>query len=273
MKKLIIIGDYGSDTLVQQELRSAVEGFVASDKLPLVTFVDSTSSTIHTAFLLSQVVQTEERYGRPQNTVIFVNTDPRLQSKTGVEQGQGADFIVMKLISGIYICGPNAGYCFSMIKKKLSECYLYQQLNKGSQFRSRDLYMRVSALLLTNKQDQMELGENLTSLIPELTDFYIGHIDNYGNIKTTIPHSFMKGKYSLEEEVPVEINGVKKKAEYVSNLFGGTPGELVIYPGSSGLPDDPFLEVSVWRHFTEKEQTTGLHAFKNPLPGSMITLG
>lgn len=272
MKKLIIIGDYGADSLVRQELRSALEGFVASDELPHVYFVHSTPSTIHTAFLLSQVVRTEERYGRSQNTVIFVNTDPRLQSKTGVEKAQGADFVIIRLRSGMYVCGPNAGYSFSLVKKEIEEFYIYTQMNKGSQFRSRDLYMKICALLLNDKQDEMELDEQHTNFIPELEGYFIGHIDNYGNIKTTIPHSKLKEKYEYGELVPITIHGIKRNALFVSNLFGGAPGELVIYPGSSGDPSDPFLEVSVWRHFTEQEKTTGSALFNYPLEGMEVKI-
>jgi S-adenosylmethionine hydrolase len=172
----------------------------------------------------------------------------------------------------LYVCGPNAGYSFALIKKGIEEFYVYQQMDKGSQFRSRDLYMKICALLLNDKQDEMELEESHTNLIPELSGFYIGHIDNYGNIKTTIPHSYLKGKYEYGDMIEVHTHTVQKKAKYVSNLFGGVPGELVIYPGSSGDPNDPFMEISVWRHFTEKETATGAKIFNNPPEGIKVEI-
>jgi hypothetical protein len=33
-----------------------------------------------------------------------------------------------------------------------------------------------------------------------------------------------------------------KKSKYVDNLFGGEVGELVLYPGSSGKKDNPYLK-------------------------------
>ncbi len=272
MKKLIIVADWADDSLNRQEVISAVDGFLKNPDDMYINFVSSTPSTIHTAFLISQVVENEERFGRPLDTVIFENTDPRMQTVGGVEKSQGAEFIIIKLKSGIYLCGPNAGNDFSLIKDKIEEVFHYEDLDKGSQFRSRDLYARVAAHLMDSMEDEMDLNEISTNCIPELRGFYIGHIDNHGNIKTTLKHSDLKGKYEFGETFEVLINDVKRKVELVDNLFGSTPGKLVMYPGSSGKIGDPYMEISIWRHFTEKDPTTGLHAFNEPRPGMEIKI-
>jgi hypothetical protein len=272
MKKLIVVADWAHDSLTNQEVQTAVEGYSKNPTEVRITFVSSSPSTIHTSYLLQQLIRTEERYGRPGETVFFQNTDPRIQTKEGVEKAKGAEFIVILLKSGIYLCGPNAGYNFSLLKSQIEYVYRYPNLDKGSQFRSRDLYARVSAHLMDGMEDELELEEQSFNTIPELRGFSVGHIDNYGNIKTTITHAELKGKYELGEQVSVTLNGVKKSAKYVSNLFGGTPSELVIYPGSSGDPTNPYMEISVWRHFTEKDTSTGIHAFNMPRPGMEILL-
>lgn len=272
MKKLIVVADWAHDSLTNQEVRTAIEGFAKKPNTLNITFVSSTPSTIHTSYLLQQLVRTEERYGRPGETVFFQNTDPRVQTKDGVEQAKGAEFIVIRLKSGIYLCGPNAGYDFSLLKPSIEYVYRYPGLDKGSQFRSRDLYSRVSAHLMDEMEDELDLDEQPSNCIPELRGYFVGHIDNYGNVKTTITHEDLKGKVAIGEKVEVELNGIKKSAMYVSNLFGGVPGELVIYPGSSGDPSNPYMEISVWRHFTEKDTSTGVHAFNMPRPGSEIVL-
>ncbi len=272
MKKLIVVADWASDSLTNQEVKTAVEGFLKDPTGINISFVASTPSTLHTSFLIQQLVEVEERYGRPMETVIFQNTDTRLQSTVGVEQSKGADFIVIRLKSGMYLCGPNAGYDFSLIRHKIDEVYMYAGLDKGSQFRSRDLYSRVSAHLMDAMEDEMGLEETRLDIIPELRGHFVAHVDNYGNIKTTITHEDMKGKYELGQEVHVKLNGVEKKVKFVSNLFGGTPGTLVIYPGSSGLKDNPYMEISIWRHFTEPNPTTGAHEFNMARPGMEITI-
>ncbi len=272
MKKLIVIADWVSDSLTCQEVKSAVEGFAKDPNQARVSFIASTPSTLHTAFLLQQAVEIEERYGQPLETVFFVNTDPRIQSKKSVEHAKGAEFVVIRLSSGTYICGPNAGYCFSLLREKITNIFLYPGLDKGSQFRSRDLYSRVAAHLMDAMEDDLDLEETHTNLISIFQGYYVGHIDNYGNIKTTITHEELKGKYNYGDVLSICIKRITKSVKYVSNLFGGVPGELVIYPGSSGKTGNPYLEISVWRHFTEEDRTTGSYAFQNPLPGTEVTL-
>lgn len=272
MKKLIVIADWASDSLTCNEVKIAVEGYLKNSSTTNISFVSSTPSTIHTSFLLNQIVEDVERFSSPLETVIFQNTDPRLDYKGPTKKAEGAKPLIIKLKSGVYLVGPNSGYDFSMIKDKIEEAYEYKGLNEEGQFHSRDLYARISAHLMDYLEDELELEEVGIDLIPDLKGFYIGHIDNFGNIKTTITHEDFKGKYEYGDLLSVKINNIVKKAKYVSNLFGGIPGELVIYPGSSGKKDNRFLEISVWRYFTEKDSTTGLHQFNYPKVGSEIVL-
>jgi S-adenosylmethionine hydrolase len=190
MKKLIVIADWASDSVNCQEVRTAVEGFLKDSSVtPNITFVSSTPSTIHTSFITKQIIDIEERYGKPMETVIFQNTDPRIQTKKSVEKAKGAEFIVMRLKSGIYICGPNAGYDFSLIKDKIDEVYHYEGLDKGTQFRSRDLYSRVCAHLMDYMEDELDLTETPSNIIPEVEGFFVVHLDSYGNMKTNITKS------------------------------------------------------------------------------------
>ena len=121
-------------------------------------------------------------------------------------------------------------------------------------------------------EDELELEEIGIDTIPDLRGQYIFYVDNHGNMKTSLTGEDLKGKYEYGELLFISINGVKKKVKYVNNLFGGVPGELVMYPGSSGRKDNPYLEISVWRHFTEKNPTTGRDEFHNPHPGSEISI-
>lgn len=273
MKKLIIVADWAKDSLPRQEVRTAVEGFLKDPEGVNINYVSTTPSTIHTAFILSQIVETEERFGRPRETVIFQNTDPRLQSETSLKRADGAAPVVILLKSGLYLTGPNAGYDFSMIKDKIEELFIYKGENEEGQFHSRDLYGRMSAHLMDSMEDEMEMDELKLSEIPELDGNYVAHVDNFGNIKTTMFLDSLKGKYEYGDMVPVTINGVTKNAKFVTNLFGGHVGELVIYPGSSGMKNNRYLEVTIWRHFTEKNPTTGRDEFKNPRPGMEIKIG
>lgn len=272
MRKLIIVADWASDTLSCQEVRSAVEGYLKDHNIGVITFIHSTPSTIHTGFLVLQVVEFEERYGKPLETVIFQNTDPRLHVNHALKNSEGAKPLIIRLKSGIYLTGPDAGFNFSLIKDRIEEVFEYKGLNIEGQFHSRDLYSRITAHLMDEMEDEMELEEVSSTIIPVLVGHYVAHIDNFGNIKTLICHSYLKGKFEHGNFISITINGITQKAQYVTNLFGGEPGELVIYPGSSGKFDDRFLEISIWRHFTEKNPTTGVHTFNHPKPGMEIKI-
>ncbi|GIW64936.1 MAG: hypothetical protein KatS3mg092_0869 [Patescibacteria group bacterium] len=272
MKKLIIIADWANDSLTCNEVKIAVDGYLKDPTLSDISFISSTPSTIHTSFLLNQIIEDIERYGRPMETVIFQNTDPRLEYKQATKRAEGAKPVIIKLKSGIYLTGPNSGYDFSMIKDRIEEVFQYVGVNEEGQFHSRDLYARISAHLMDYMEDELDLEEISVDEIPDLKGFYIGHIDNFGNIKTTITQEDFKGKYEYGDLVNIKINNVSKKAKFVSNLFGGIPGELVIYPGSSGKKDNRFLEITIWRYFTEEKPTTGLHEFNYPKVGSVIEI-
>ena len=262
---MIVIADWGSDSLSKQEFISAFTGFVKDPAAVRIDFVESSPSSIHAGFLAAQIVETEERDSQPEDTVIFINYDTR-------QQKEGAELIIGRLSSGIYIFGPNAEYNFSFIKPKIDELFNYQLENTGTQFRSRDLYSRIGAHLADEMEDEMDLEEAHTNIIPQLTEYFIGHIDNFGNIKTTIPYDYLKGKYELNEKIKIKINTTEKSPTFVNGLFQGTEGELIIYPGSSGPKENPYLEISVWQHFNDERQMNALTAFNHPRPGMKIEL-
>src|SRR3989338_1879393 len=214
MRRLIIVADWASDALSCQEVRSAVEGYLKDHNGGVITFINSTPSTIHTAFLISQVVEVEEKYGKPLETVIFQNTDPRLHADHALKNAECAKPIIIRLKSGIYITGPDAGYDFSLINDRIEEIFEYKGLNIEGQFHSRDLFSRIAAHLMDGMEDELELEEISTDIIPRLAGHYIAHIDNFGNVKTLIPHSFFKGKFEYGEIVSIKINNISKKAIY-----------------------------------------------------------
>lgn len=269
MKNFIALADYCNDTLPIQELRSALYGHLSANPSGFVSFVYSTPTTIHTAFLLHQILITEGRLGDPNNLIIFINTDPRLQSTKGVDKAQGAPLVVARMKNGAWVYGPNAGYSLSLVSKDIEYLYVYHDQDKGTQFRSRDLYMRVGALLMEEKQDEMDFEELKIYDIPQLEGFYVGHVDSYGNIKTTIPRSYLKGKHVYGDQVSITVGKKSHPAYFVDNIFGKEPEVLIVAPGSSGTVDDPYLEVVVWQHFPLK---SALKFFPEAKPGDPVTI-
>ncbi len=272
MKKIISIADWAGDTLANQEFHTAIEGYAKNPADVRVSFVSSTPSTIHTAYLLHQLAYTEERLGRPNETIFFHNTDPRLQSDHSIESAQGAQFLIARLASGIYICGPNAGYVFSLVKPQIEELFVYPGVDNGARFRSRDTHSRIVTYLADYMEEEMQFEETHLHIIPDIQKetYYIGHIDTFGNIKTTMTVDDLKGVHEIGERVKVTIGKVTRYAQYVAHMFAAHPGELVIFPGSSGHIDNPYLEITVWRHFDKGDHRTGAHEFDYPKPGERV---
>lgn len=274
MKKIIAIADWAADTLTNQEFLTAIEGYAKYPAEVRVTFVASTPSTIHTGFLIRQLIYTEERLGRPNETILFHNTDPRLQSDHSVEAAQGAQFLIARLANGMFVCGPNAGYVYSLIKSEIEELFVYPGVDKGSQFRSRDTLSRIVAHLADYMEDEMQFEGAHKHLITDIQKdtYYVGHIDNFGNMKTTLTVDNLKGAHSIGDIVKVTIGKVTRDVQYVTHMFAAHPGDLVMFPGSSGNLENPYMEVSVWRHFDTGDHRTGAHEFDYPKPGDRIVI-
>jgi len=280
MKNLTVVADWANDDLAKKEFTSSLLGEILEQGQLRIDFVASYHSSIHTAFLTQQIVQTEERLGIPDRNVIFLNTDTREHTDDKINRAEGSPFVIAILYSKLIVCGPNAGYSLSLIKDQIQQFFIYKGIEKGSQFRSRDLFPKVIAQLLMEKQDMLEIDELELSGIPDLTGFFVGHVDNYGNIKTTIPSSVLQSKLH-GDLVKITIGNVTREVFYTHNLFGEKQGILVIASGSSGKENDRFLELSV-RIGPNSKPGTGLLAgrstasksaaehFNNPKPGNPI---
>lgn len=272
MKHIIAVADWANDHLSNQEFLTAIEGFAKEPKDVRVSFVPSTPSTLHTAFLLKQLIYTQSRLGRPDETIFFHNTDPRMQQDRDIELAQGAPFVIAHLKNGVYVCGPNAGMVLSLLKPDIEELFSYEGVSTGSQFRSRDTLSRIVAHMADYMEQELELTEIHLHTIPDMENdrWFVGHIDNFGNIKTTLTADALKGTHELGETFTVTIGKTTKKVRYVAHMFAGHPGELVMFPGSSGPVEDPYLEISVWRHFDKGDHHTGAHEFEYPRPGDEV---
>jgi len=268
MKRLTILADLAKDTLSRRELVAAILGRLPENSNPRIDFVESEFNTYHTSFLLSQIVFTEERLGAPQENVIFVNTDPRTDKSEAHEVGLGALFLVAILKSGLIICGPNGGYCFSMIKEKIEQLFVYRGVESGSQFRSRDRFPQVVAPLMEEKEESLNLEEISLEVIPDLNSKIVAHIDNFGNIKTTFTKNEFE-KFAAGTKIKVEINGVKQEVIYTHHLTGHHPGELLFYPGSSGDINNPFMEIA--NLFSDNYKSASDY-FGHPKPGMEVKI-
>lgn len=261
MKKLIVIADWVEDSLRCQELRIIVEGYLNNPAHPSISFVGSSHSSIHAGFLADQLAAVEERFGRPLETVIFVD----LPSQT-------SELFIARLKTGLHVVGSNKGNVFSLVKNNIDAVFHYPGLGKDATFRKRDSFYRIIAHLLESKQDDLELEEVHNGLIPELQDYVIGHVDSYGNIKTSIPESSVKETYDYDDLISITINGITKKAKYKASLSESEKNELVLYPGSSGPLKDYYMDIAIYSDFEGDPEATAIAEFNMPETGMSVSI-
>ncbi len=267
MRKIICISDWATDDLMYHEFATAVAGYAKIPNKLAIHRISSTSSTAQTGFLVEQSSFTEERLGRPAETVIFANTDPRSQSTGSMNATRGAEFLIAKLASGLYVCGPNAGHSLSFIKSKIESVQRYVNFEATYTSRSRDLFSRAVAHLSDYMEDELELEEiHISTIADRPSEKMVLHIDHFGNIVTSISQEELLEKSDFGSYIKVNINHVVVQARIVRDRFGGNPGELVIYPGSYGHPDNPYVEIAVWhdasphKEIHKKPFSTGVFA-------------
>lgn len=272
MKKCIVVADWAMDTLYAQEFRSALGGYMSSANFPDISFVGTEASTVHTAYIAAQIIETEERLGNPLETVVFVNTDSRLPISPDDAVARPGGFLILLLNSGMYVVGTNAGNSFSLIKHKVQRAFAYAGLKEQPASRARDVYSRLVAHLAESLDAQMEFDEVHTHTIPLLQHAAVGHVDVFGNILTTIHKNDLRERRNFLDMVTVEIGGISKQAQFVEHLFAGQSGELVVYPSSFGPLDNPYLGISAWERKPEELGKTGAAHFGFPKPGTRAAI-
>lgn len=205
-------------------------------------------STLATGFWIAQL----GLWNPVANTVIFSNTAPRHDDHAPRDKNEGEKFVYVELDNGMKIGTVNSGYALSFVKERIVKFHKIVTEENGSQFRSRDYYPRA---LVETLNGERELGEELdVDSIPEVPENRIVYIDGYGNIKTSIRNKELKIKNN--SKVNIEINGIERGAVCGNGIFEVKSGDLVLAPGSSGDPEDPFLEI-VLRRGSSKDPSAG----------------
>lgn len=204
-------------------------------------------STLATGFWIAQYAT----HAHSEHFIIYSNTAPRKDVKQERKNNEGEKLTYAQLTNGTEIVAVNAGYCFSFVKNQLAQLKVINIPNHGSQFRSRDFYPTAVVEIL--KKSPNILGADLdVNNIPDLPANYLTFADGYGNLKTTITNSQIT--FHPGQKVKIHLNGVTRMGLYASGNFEVKEGELAFAPGSSGNPDNPFLEIflrggSAWRYF------------------------
>ncbi len=116
------------------------------------------------------------------DTYLFLNTAPRKDNSGPRMDNAGERLVYARLSSGLEIVGVLSGESFSFVKTIIEELRIINVPDRGSQFRSRDIFP--FALMEIVNGNLSCVGERLgLDIVPDRTSNRIAHVDGYGNIK------------------------------------------------------------------------------------------
>lgn len=282
-RHVVIIADYGKGDPAFTEVNMRIRGLVPGGVAGIDNIAVDPFSTTQTGFWAAQVAQNwvdlralkrqldTSDTSRPvidndePRLYVYLNTAPRRDNKAAREHNEGEKLIYARLARDIEVIGVNSGESFSFVREMAAEFRPVLVPANGSQFRSRDTFPVPLAAVMQERYEH-NLGSTFpSSEIPDFARDRIGHIDGYGNLKLTTPHSEFTG---VKEggTVRVVIGGVEGYVTYHSGMFCIAEGQLCVAPGSSGPKGDPFLEISVRGGSAQQR-------FGNPAVESAVAFG
>lgn len=197
------------------------------------------------------------------NTMIYGNAAPRRSKNKAKIDNEDEGIKYARLDNGVEIVNVNSEFAFGFVKKHIVEFRDINAPDRGSQFRSRDFFPEAVARLING--DRSVLGAELDiNKIPEIPHNLVAWTDGFGNIKTTMRLSDLKG-FEMGQKVQVILNGVSMLGVIAKGGFAVDRGVLAVNAGSSGF-EDPFIELFLRvHHMTEK---TAAVRFDYPLGGT-----
>lgn len=208
---------------------------------------------------------------------ILINVDPRTDSGTPVADGAGAPFVCAVLDNGVRVFSPNAGYCLSFLRPRIKACYLLHAGGANGQFRSRDLFPRLMALVTRNGLQKSKWFDGFNQFdlakIPDSPPQVVAFVDGYGNVKTTmtLSQAIAEGWEPGKALLVAVGRRAKRRVQCASSIMGVAPGQFVFAPGSSGDPSDPYMEFAM-RTTGPGCRRTGFSSLGYPASGTSFTL-
>jgi hypothetical protein len=190
--------------------------------------------TISTGFCLGQLALAE----LPQDArvIVFSNTAPRRDLKKARAHNEGEGLVFARLTNGAEILAVNSGYSLSFVRENIRALFAVNVDQRGTQFRSRDIYPKVIAALVREENSFMGQELNAAQFIPDIPKGVVGYVDSFHNLKTTFRTDDPEiAQFQDGQRVFIGIKGAFREAHVASGSFNVEEGEWAFAPGSSGF--------------------------------------
>jgi hypothetical protein len=257
-----VIADYGSaDDMAFAEVRQALR-YVLRDKAAQVDILSvPVFDTYATGFVLGQLAN---NHPMGLNQLFYVNTAPRKDDTAARANDDGEGLAYVRLRNGVRIVAVNSGFSLSFVADQADEMRHINCSTDGSQFRSRDVFPQAFGLIAHG--DESILEDDIRAHVPAIPESVVCYADGFGNLKTSIDASALKGLDG--KRAIVTINGQSHEAIIGEGIFSVPEGTLVLSAGSSGWKDAKgndrrFIEC-VWRGHSAAQ------LFGKPVGGSPV---
>ncbi len=217
---LTIVADYGVGDLAFAEVRQRFAGLLPEADvaaIPVPPF-----DTVSAGFCVAQLA-----FGAgPADRVIYANVAPRQDEDAAREDNAGERLVAARLGSGVLVVGVAAGASLSFLAGAGVELRAVEVSDKGSQFRSRDVFPGAVAALARGVDGL--LGEPVA--VAPAPDRSVVYTDGYGNLKTTWYDAPAESGTTLR----VRIGGTTAEVMVSDGVFTVPAGTISFAPGSSG---------------------------------------
>jgi len=213
-----------------------------------VSFIPTASkNTLHTGFIAAaHALSTVDHFGRLQageNIGLLVNAAPRYGAENGVKfrgserNKDGEEIYALKLKSGVWVVGPNAGFNFYFLKQQIRESYLViDQSGMETPFRSLEVMVPALAKVMgINDFPDIVLKEKKLQIQAPSEGLYVADWDDHGNIYVFSNLPDEQWLPQPDGNVVFKINNEIGRMRHVDGIFAGHTGELTLTTGSLKL--------------------------------------
>ena len=217
-----VVADYGTGDLAFAEVRQRLARLLPDadvTTVPVPAF-----DTIGAGFCVAQLAFGDG----PAPRIVYANVAPRQDHDDPRADNAGERLAAARLDSGVLVVGVASGFSLSFLAAEGVPVRAVEVADRGSQFRSRDVFPAALAALAHG--DDSLLGEELAVEPPP--KHAVAYIDGYGNIKTTRDHA----PAPAGTTVRVRIGEVEAEATVSDGVFEVRAGTMSFAPGSSGWP-------------------------------------
>lgn len=225
--------------------------------LETVDFTTESMNTLHAGFLTAaHVLSTIDFFG-PLREGELIGVIDNAAPRHGTENGQrlrgegrkqdGEEIYALRLKSGVWIVGPNAGWNFFFLNGQAAESFLVTDTSgRYTPFRSMEVMIPTLAkvfgilpndnLVLTPKQPQVSDGAQ---------GVFVADWDSHGNIYlvSTIPCD--EWVPAMNETRAFRIGNKIARLRHVNGIFAGNTGEQTLTVGSLQLNGNPVYYIVV----------------------------